>query len=143
MTVSSILDEKGRKTFTLTEDTSVEAVLSVLAEKKIGAVLIVSDSGTIAGILSERDVVRALVRKGADILGDPVSAHMTRNVVTCSEADTINTVMEKMSMGRFRHIPVVDDGKLTGIISIGDVVKRRIEQAEKEAEDIRSYIATV
>ena len=143
MTVSSILDEKGRKTFCMTANTSVEGVLSELANKKIGAVLITNADDSIAGIMSERDIVRALAAKGASILADPASRHMTSDVVTCGEDDTISSVMEKMSAGRFRHIPVIRDGRLTGVISIGDVVKKRIEQAEKEAEDIRSYISAV
>ncbi len=143
MTVSAILDEKGRETFCLVESTSVEEVLSVLAKKKIGAVLIVHADETIAGILSERDIVRALADKGASILAETAGHHMTSNVVTCSETDAINDVMEKMTAGRFRHIPVVSDGNLIGVVSIGDVVKRRIQQAEKEAEDIRSYISAV
>ena len=143
MTVSAILDEKGRETFRLVETTSVVEVLNILAEKKIGAILIVHDDDTIAGILSERDIVRALADKGASILDETAAQHMTKNVTTCKEGDAITAVMEVMSKGRFRHIPVVEDGKLCGVISIGDVVKKRIQQAEKEAEDIRSYISAV
>jgi len=143
MTVALILAEKGTNVFSLSADTSVSDVLSVLAEKGIGAVLIANDDDTVAGILSERDIVRALARNGADILKDAASEHMTKNVVSCSENDAIASLMEKMSQGRFRHLPVLKDGKLAGLVSIGDVVKMRIEQAEKEAEDIRSYISAV
>ncbi len=143
MTVSEILDKKGRETFRLVENTSVEEVLNVLADKRIGAILIVHADDSIAGILSERDIVRALANRGASVLEDTASQHMTRDVKTCSESDAITKVMEVMSTGRFRHIPVVEDGRLCGVISIGDVVKKRIEQAEKEAEDIRSYISAV
>jgi CBS domain-containing protein len=143
MTVAAILAKKGRNVFSLSADTSVADVLSVLSKKSIGAVLIANNDDTVAGILSERDVVRALAENGAGILQDPASEHMTKNVVTCSENDAIASLMEQMSMGRFRHLPVLKDGKLAGVISIGDVVKMRIEQAEKEAEDIRSYISAV
>ncbi len=143
MTVASILAEKGRNVIALHTDTSVVEVLSVLADKGIGAVLITNLDDTIAGILSERDIVRSLAKKGTDILQEPAGHHMTKNVITCSESDAVTTVMGIMSKGRFRHLPVTTDGKLTGVISIGDVVKRRIEVIEKEAEDIRSYISAV
>ncbi len=143
MTVASILAKKGSNVFSLSANTSVSDVVSILTEKRIGAVLIANDDDTVAGILSERDIVRSLARKGAGILNDPASEHMTKNVISCSENDAITSLMEKMSQGRFRHIPVLKDGKLAGVVSIGDVVKMRIEQAEKEAEDIRSYISTV
>ena len=143
MTVASILAEKGKDVFSLGAGTLLTEILQELATRGIGAVLIINDDQSIAGIVSERDIVRALARKGAGILEEPARNHMTSDVVTCSEDDPITVVMEKMTRGRFRHLPVIKDGKLIGVVSIGDVVKRRIEQAEREAEEMRSYISTV
>ncbi len=140
MTVAIILSKKGSNVISISVDTSVEKALSILDEKGIGAVLVSNYDDTVAGILSERDIVRALARSGAGILTDPASLHMTKDVITCVPDDTIASLMERMSKGRFRHMPVLDKGKLAGVVSIGDVVKMRIEQAEKEAEDILSYI---
>lgn len=141
MTVKSILEGKGRDVLTLPPDAKLSDAIGLLAERRIGA-LVVSASGGIDGILSERDVVRCLASKGAAALDQPVSAVMTANVQTCDEASTVNEVMEVMTRGRFRHLPVQKNGKLDGIVSIGDVVKRRIEDAEREANEIREYIAT-
>jgi len=143
MTVASILDEKGRNIIALGTLATVTDALDLLKEKGIGVILITHDDGSIAGILSERDIVRSLADKGSAVLDDTTSLHMTKNVVTCTESDAVTTVMGIMSKGRFRHLPVTRDDKLIGVISIGDVVKRRIEVIEKEAEDIRNYIATV
>lgn len=143
MTVSRILAEKGSDVFTLQPHTStMDAVLS-LREHKVGALVISSGNGAIDGILSERDVVRALANSGAAALDQPVSAIMTKNVVTCKMDSRVPELMEQMTSGRFRHLPVADNGKLVGIISIGDVVKRRIAEVEAEAEDMKSYIASV
>lgn len=141
MTVKSILEGKGRDVLTLPPDAKLSDAIGLLAERRIGA-LVVSASGGIDGILSERDVVRCLASKGAAALDQPVSGVMTANVQTCDEASTVNEVMEVMTRGRFRHLPVQKNGKLDGIVSIGDVVKRRIEDAEREANEIREYIAT-
>ncbi len=142
MTVAAMLAEKGRDVVTATATMTVGDLVEALARHKIGAIVVVGDAGRIVGIVSERDVVRALARNGVDMLASPVNAVMTRSVVTCSEADTINDVMIRMTRGRFRHLPVAEKGRLAGIISIGDVVKARIEQVEREAEDMRAYIAT-
>ena len=143
MTVASILDEKGRNVIALGIETSVTDALDLLEEKGIGVILITSPDGKLEGILSERDIVRSLARGGTGILSDSAASHMTRNVVTCSEGDAVIGVMEVMSKGRFRHLPVIEKEKLIGLISIGDVVKRRLQVVEKEAEDIRSYISAV
>ncbi len=143
MTVRSILDEKGRNVITLGVSTSVTDALKLLEEKAIGVILITNSEGRLEGILSERDIVRSLARGGTGILSDSVASHMTRNVVTCSQSDAVIGVMEVMSKGRFRHLPVTDNSKLVGLISIGDVVKRRLQVVEKEAEDIRSYISAI
>jgi CBS domain-containing protein len=140
MTVASILADKGNKVITHGSDSSVLTVLDTLAVHKIGAIMITKGNMEIEGIVSERDIVRAIARDGVEIVNNSVSTIMTGNVITCSESDTINSVMEKMSAGRFRHLPVAKDGKLVGLISIGDVVKRKIEQIEQEAEAMREYI---
>ncbi len=142
MTVKSILDEKGRDVVTLGPDASITEAMSLLSEKKIGALVVTDDNGTICGILSERDIVSLIASEGASALDLPVSQAMTASVKLCHEDHTVNQVMEIMTRGRFRHLPVEKDGKLDGIISIGDVVKRRIEDVEREAEEIRNYIAT-
>jgi CBS domain-containing protein len=142
MTVRSILDEKGRDVFTIGPDESLSAAIRLLAEKRIGAVVVLRPDGGIGGILSERDIVRALAEGGAGALTKPISAFMTSKVQVCREENTVNDVMEVMTRVRFRHLPVEKEGRLVGLVSIGDVVKRRIEDVEREAEDIKAYIAT-
>ncbi len=142
MTVKAILDSKGRNVVTISPDKSLAEAASLLAERGIGAVVVTREEGLIAGILSERDIVRALGRNGAGALDQPVSEVMTAKVQRCKEAHTVNEVMQIMTAGRFRHLPVEQNGRIAGIISIGDVVKKRIEEAEREAEEIRTYIAT-
>lgn len=142
MSVSRILAEKGNDVFTLPPNTTTMDAVIAMREHKVGAMVIAGSDKKINGILSERDVVRALANKGRDALDEAVSAHMTSNVVTCNEAMSVHELMEKMTDGRFRHLPVEREGKLVGIISIGDVVKRRIAAAEAEAEEIKSYIAS-
>lgn len=143
MTVKSILAEKGRDVLTMSPAETIEAAAKLLASRKIGALVITTGSGHIEGILSERDVVRVIADDGAAALAKPVSMAMTARVKTCAESDTVHEVMETMTHGRFRHLPVEEKGVLAGIISIGDVVKRRIREVEQEAENIRAYIATV
>lgn len=142
MTVKSILEAKGRDVVTAEPATTMQEVARLLGEKRIGAVVVTDANGRIAGILSERDIVRVIGASGAAGLSVPVAEAMTKNVRTCSESHTINEVMEIMTQSRFRHLPVESSGRLAGIISIGDVVKRRIEDVEQEAEQIRTYIAT-
>ena len=142
MTVKSILDEKGREVVTLGPDETLAAAVGLLGERRIGAAVVTDGAGRILGILSERDIVRALGQSGAAALGMAVSAAMTAKVRTCRETHTVHHVMEVMTHGRFRHLPVEKDGRLDGIVSIGDVVKRRIEMVEREADQIREYIAT-
>jgi CBS domain-containing protein len=114
----------------------------LLAEKRIGAALILGADHRIAGILSERDVVRALAEGGAAALDLPVSRTMTRKVETCSEGEAVSSIMERMTVGKFRHMPVVDQGRLVGVISIGDVVKHRVHEMEHESRAMRDYIQT-
>lgn len=142
MTVRSILDAKGRRVVVIAPDKTLAQAIAVLADNKIGAVVVCDDSQRIKGILSERDVVRALAAKKDKAESMSVSEFMTSAVQLCHERHTVLQVMEIMTRNRFRHLPVEEGGKLVGIISIGDVVKRRIEDVEREAEDIRTYIAT-
>lgn len=138
--VSSLLQAKGRDVLTTTADRSLADAVATLAEKRIGALIVVGEAGEVAGIISERDVVRALARGGASALADPVRAHMTAKVTTCLESTHVRDIMELMTAGKFRHVPVLEDGRLVGVVSIGDVVKARLNEAETEAEEMRNYI---
>ena len=141
MIVAQILASKGRDVATTSPDKTISEVATELAKRRIGA-LVVTERSRLIGIVSERDIVKALGLNGAGILGDPVASIMTRDVVTCREWEKINTVMGRMTERRFRHLPVVEEGDLVGLVSIGDVVKARIEQVEFEADELRTYIAT-
>lgn len=143
MTVSAILAEKGRSIVSVPTDRTLAQVCDVLAGRRIGAVLVLDPTGGLAGILSERDVVRALAHDGPAALDRPVTAYMTHAVQTCTPQDSVGEVMARMTAGRFRHLPVFEHGVLVAVISIGDVVKHRIAQAEREAEEMRTYIHTV
>ncbi|MBB6259712.1 CBS domain-containing protein [Paenochrobactrum gallinarii] len=142
MTVKSILEKKGRDVISAMPNATLSEVIAMLARHRIGALVICDEAHAILGILSERDVVRMLSAQGQKALDMPVSEVMTKKVETCQEKHTVNQVMEIMTQKRFRHMPVERDGKLEGIISIGDVVKARIEQVEREADEIRNYIAS-
>jgi CBS domain-containing protein len=142
MIVSMILETKGRNVVTIGAKATIGEAVDELAGRKIGAIVVVEGIDRIVGIISERDVVRAVAKKGTDVLSESVGSIMTREVMTCSDSETINEVMTRMTRGRFRHLPVAKQGRLTGIISIGDVVKARIEEVEREAEEMRAYIAT-
>ena len=142
MNVAIVLAQKGREVATISPRALLADAVQDLAARKIGALVVVEGNNRIVGIVSERDIVRALARNGTEVLDRPVETIMTRDVVTCGESDTINSVMTRMTRGRFRHLPVVEDGRLAGIVSIGDVVKARIEEVEHEAEEMRSYIAS-
>lgn len=141
MTVRAILDLKGHNVVTIHPDVALSEAIRVLTERRIGSVLVMSDSG-IEGILSERDIIHALGSRGAAALDAPVSSVMTRKVVTCRRADTVAAIMEVMTEQRFRHLPVVEDGEVVGLISIGDVVKWRVGEYEAEQEALRDYIKT-
>lgn len=142
MTVKEILDEKGRDVVTASEDITVADAGKLLAKHKIGAVVVVDTAGKICGILSERDIVRAIATDGASVLEQPVTEVMTAQVRVCGEHHSVDQVMEIMTTGRFRHLPVETDGKIGGMVSIGDVVRARIQQVEREAEEIKAYIAS-
>jgi CBS domain-containing protein len=142
MTVKAILDAKGHDVFTLGPNEPLSIAIKALVDHRIGALVITNGDRKIVGILSERDIVRALARDGAAALDSAVRNVMTPKVKICNEHHTVNEVMGIMTEGRFRHLPVEKNGLLDGIISIGDVVKRRIEDVEREADEIRQYIAT-
>jgi len=142
MSVAHILKKKGNNVITVEPSQSLHEVAEVLAKHRIGAVIVVNPAGGIAGIVSERDVVRALAKEGAAALARTAGEFMTAKVRTCSPHDTEAGLMGLMTEHRIRHLPVVEDGKLAGMISIGDVVKLRIEMIEREAEEMKSYIAS-
>ena len=141
MTVRAILDTKGHQIESVEPDVKLSAAIKALTERKIGAVLVMSQ-GRIEGILSERDIVRALGERGAAVLDEPIRAVMTRKVVSCKQADTVAAIMETMTSGKFRHLPVVEDDRVVGLISIGDIVKWRVGEYEAEQEALREYIKT-
>ena len=141
MTVRAILDIKGHQVESVEPQTTLADAAKLLADRKIGAVLVMSGS-RMEGILSERDIVRSLGERGAAVLTEPVSDVMTRRVVSCRPADTVASIMETMTTGKFRHLPVIDGGLVVGLISIGDVVKWRVQEYEAEQEALRQYIKT-
>lgn len=140
MIVSHILKSKGADVISVRPDNLLSAVVEILSSRRIGAVLVLHGDGRVAGVLSERDVVRAVAKHGAGALGMTVADFMTAEVVSATPGDSIGRVMEKMTHGRFRHLPILEDGRLVGIISIGDVVKMRIDEAEHEAQALREYV---
>jgi CBS domain-containing protein len=142
MTVSTILAAKGRDVVTIEPGASLKSAVALLAEKRIGAVLVLGADNRIVGILSERDIVRAIAERGAGAFEEPVSGSMTRRVSTCTENETIASLMERMTEGKFRHLPVVDQSRLVGIVSIGDVVKHRLREMERDSAAMRDYIQT-
>lgn len=142
MTVARILASKGREVVTSEPHRTLREVAQTLAERKIGAVVVLSPGGDVLGIASERDLVRALARGGASALDDAIAKHMTAKVATTSDDGTIETLMGQMTTGRFRHMPVLNNGKLDGLVSIGDVVKYRLNEIETEHRALREYIAT-
>jgi CBS domain-containing protein len=142
MTVARILAEKGTDVVTTQPHRTLGEVAQILSARDIGAVVVADIQGSILGILSERDIVRAVGRSGEKALNDAVSAHMTSEVITTTEDETIHATMSKMNLWRCRHLPVMKDGKLGGILSIGDVIKFRIAEIEHEHSAMREYIAT-
>ena len=142
MNVKAILAAKGGDIVSIEPTADLSAAAKLLSEHRIGAVVIRGAGGRLAGILSERDIVRAVAEQGADALAVPVGQVMTRNVTTCGENDSIADIMERMTAGKFRHMPVLRDGKLIGVVSIGDVVKQRVGEIEQDAVALRDYIQT-
>jgi len=140
MNVKEILAAKGGDIVSIEPSATLSAAAALLSARRIGSLVIRGAGGRLAGILSERDIVRAIVEHGADALALPVAQVMTRNVMTCGENDTVADIMEWMTARKFRHLPVVNEGRLVGLISIGDVVKQRVEECERESEAMRDYI---
>ena len=140
MRIADLLRHKGSEVATVPPERTVTELLDDLARHNIGAVVVVS-GGELVGIVSERDVVRGLNRRGAELLGAAVSEIMTTKVVTCDPNEGLDSLAAIMTERRIRHMPVVDNGELVGIVSIGDVVKSRIEQLETDREQLESYIA--
>ena len=142
MSVEHILAQKGRETVTITGERTLADAVQMLSRHRIGAIVVVDGQGAVQGILSERDVVKALAEAGGDSLGDPVSGRMTTKVATCSAGAGIQDLMAMMTDGKFRHVPVVEAGRLGGMVSIGDIVKHRLAEMEAEHKALRDYIAT-
>ncbi len=140
MNVESILRSKGNAVITAKPDTPVAVVAGMLTDARVGAVVISTDKAHIEGIISERDIVSAIASKGKDALTVPAANLMTKDVVTCSPTDIVAELMSVMTEQRIRHLPVMKDGSLAGIISIGDVVKCRVQEVESEAEALREYV---
>ncbi|WP_434623517.1 CBS domain-containing protein [Azospirillum sp. B2RO_4] len=141
MHVAAVLKRKGNRIVSAAPGDSVAAVTRLLTEHRIGAVLVTDDDGQPVGILSERDVVRAVARDGAGALDRPAADLMTRELITGTPTDTVADMMAVMTQRRIRHVPIIEAGRVVGVISIGDVVKARIDDAELEVESLRGYVA--
>jgi CBS domain-containing protein len=142
MNVASLLKTKGQRVISVEPGTSVVDVCATLVRERIGAVLVREASGRIVGVFSERDAVRGVAAQGAGCLELAVDELMTRQVISCDPNDSIDSLMQRMTDRRVRHMPVIDHERLIGIVSIGDVVKHRIAEAELEAEALRQYISS-
>jgi CBS domain-containing protein len=142
MNVKTMLALKGSHVTTIEPTATLEAAVAMLAKHRIGALVVLGADERVIGILSERDIVRALAELGAAALTTPLAQVMTRKVVTCDEAETVGGVMERMTTGKFRHVPVLEQDRLVGIVSIGDVVKHRLSEIEHESAALRDYIQT-
>lgn len=142
MFVSNILEDKGRRIVSVDPEASIEEISKVLTRERIGAVLVRDETGTLVGVLSERDIVAGIASQGSDSLALHARDLMTTEVVTCKLADSVPQVMAMMTEQRIRHLPVVEDNQLIGLISIGDVVKHRLAEVETEAKQMREYITT-
>src|SRR5262245_65889305 len=142
MTVQALLSVKGGGIISIEPTATLETAAKKLAEHRIGALLVLGPDRRVAGILSERDIVRVLAEHGSGVLTQPLAQVMTRKVVTCSQSDTVEVLMQRMTTGKFRHLPVVDQEQVVGGISIGDVVKHRLQEMEQEQAALKDYIQT-
>ena len=140
MIVKTIIEIKGRDVVTMEPGATLDIAAKLLAGRRIGAVVVLGADDRVVGILSERDIVRAIAERGTGAMQEQVSQVRTRKVVTCTLDETLHAIMERMTAGKFRHVPVIEQGKLSGIISIGDVVKHRIVEIEQESDALKSYI---
>jgi CBS domain-containing protein len=141
MNVETILSSKGRAVTTIRPEETIGAAVNVLISRNIGALVASEDGANVDGIISERDIVHALARHGTGLLSLTVAQVMTRPVVTCEPTRSVGDLMAEMTNRRIRHLPVVQDGRLCGIVSIGDLVKNRLDEIEYEARSLRSFIA--
>ena len=141
MNVETILRNKGSWVATIRPDATIADAVDMLNRERIGALVVSEDGGSVDGVLSERDIVIALAKDGIELLARSVDEVMTRNVITCDPADSVGELMAEMTNRRVRHLPVVKDGRLRGIVSIGDLVKNRLDEVEFEANSLRSFIA--
>ena len=142
MIVKTILSAKGSDVISIEPAATLETAVRTLADHRIGALLVLGPDRRVVGILSERDIVRVLAEQGAGALNQPLSQVMTRKVVTCNSSETIGVIMERMTAGKFRHVPVVEQDQVIGVVSIGDVVKYRLQEMEHEFAALRDYIQT-
>jgi len=142
MTVRTILSDKGSNVTTTEPAATLESGIKILAEREIGALVVLDAQQRVIGVLSERDVVRALAERGASALTEPLARVMTSKVSTCTQSETVNSIMEQMTAGKFRHVPVVEQERLVGIVSIGDVVKHTLMGMKLESEALHDYIQT-
>jgi CBS domain-containing protein len=140
MIVKSILSAKGGDVISIEPTATLDTAVKTLAEHKIGALLVLGPDRRVIGILSERDIVRVLAERGASVLSQPLAQVMTRKVITCSQSDSVGVLMERMTTGKFRHLPVIEDEQVIGVVSIGDVVKHRLQEIEHESAALRDYI---
>jgi CBS domain-containing protein len=140
MYVSALLENKGANVITAAPNTTIDKAVALLAENKIGVLVISADGKSVDGILSERDIVRALAEQGNDIGNADAATLMSRDVVSCAPGDTIESLMGLMTERRIRHLPVLENGKLAGIVSIGDIVKHRLAEIESEADALRQHV---
>lgn len=142
MRVEDILRDKGTNVATTSPDANISSALAMLRDRGIGALVVATETNPVSGILSERDIVRALAERGPSVLTESVGTSMTSPVIRCTPTELLTDAMSTMTTKRFRHMPVVDGGKLVGIVSIGDLVKHRLDELEYEASNLRAYIAT-
>jgi CBS domain-containing protein len=142
MTVKIILSRKSSDVITIEPSATINQAIKLLVERRIGALIVSARRQEVTGILSERDIVRALAERGPAVLGERVESIMTKKVFTCGEEDSVSQIMERMTQGKFRHVPVVDGKRLVGVVSIGDVVKYRLEEIETESNALKDYILT-
>ena len=141
MSIASIIGSKPHRLISVAPDESLQQAAETLTRERIGALLVLKPNGDVAGILSERDIVKAVGLKGVDVLSRPVAEIMTKDVTCCAPEDTVDQAMALMTQRRFRHLPVRQSGKIVAMISIGDVVKQKVEEAEAESQSLREYIA--
>ncbi len=142
MDVAAILREKGTSVITSDPDATIAQIVGILSRERVGVVVICKKDGALAGIVSERDIVRGLAERGQTVMNTAVTDLMTTSVTTCSPGDTVSSIMATMTARRIRHLPVIESGKLCGIISIGDAVKHRLDEIESEADALRQYVTS-